>query len=123
MPDYLLECKSCHYKIIFTASVDHRDSFKEECCGQRMRRIIAPIAAIIFKGGGWVGKDIKIDKWVNHVEEVCSEPACPSEIKEGQAMIAERQKIKDQQRISRGTHKLGLDNPNTADNLIKKLNP
>lgn len=108
MPIYLLVCDDCYNEIDYYSSIDERDNYQEQCCGKRMRRSMTSFSnVIIFRGSGWPIKTGKIDKWVNFVEQTCSEPACASEINEGLDMIKERKKLKEEQRVSYGKHKLG----------------
>jgi predicted nucleic acid-binding Zn ribbon protein len=77
--------------------VSEEEDVPEECphCkGDAFRTMRGIVPGLQFKGAGWPDKDRKIDKHMQWVEQVQSEPVCASEMDEGKHMLRERESDK-----------------------------
>lgn len=93
---YEFECKLCgvRQEKLWTVAKYEDVKKKVHCseCGGQMRRIWSP-PALRFIGRGWPSQETKLDKEVHDVEEIMKVPPCDSEVRAGQDMLKEREKM------------------------------
>jgi putative FmdB family regulatory protein len=64
MPTYDYVCDACHHEVeIFHSIKDEPKRKCPECGRQKLRRLIGPGAAIVFKGSGFYQTDYRSDAY------------------------------------------------------------